>query len=822
MTDRNHKIRAAVLAALLVLSVFAGTVTFVGTAAAIGTDISGASVTNAPIDDSSADQTVPFDALNPSSSDGADLRAASRSINSGGTVYIGEEDVDLTSLPGVSAGNPAIFTGVSGSADGSAASVSDGASADITSANNFEPGGYDSPAAGGGGAELFVVEPLVSDLTIYSGAGTDRPDVTDGSILTDTDTITIEADWNFDDAENVSITIEDEDGLEVQSQLTSNTGLLELGTSGGNVELSGLSDLETGEYLVTVKGVDNLDSASRSATFTIRDESQSISLSESSVTQGENVVATTIGAPGAYGLVRIDSDHVENLPDGVEANSDASAENVFANTGDVAGLRGAASVGATDDDYVGAIVDLGDTGDAQVRINTEYLDTSTVDVEFVELDESNIDDSNVAAGFDANSDDNAELTIEDKAISIVSIPSVVRVGEDFEVEGTAAESDEVAAYARIDDDWELLDGDENPVRVDSDGSFVLELTASSPINLPDNYRVAVVTEEAWGVGDANADEFPTTLDSDAFGELETKETVSIRTVESDLTAQLSSQSIAADVDDEITVSGLALGQGNEVRIYKVGPRGDVQFQSANIDDGEFEADFSAISHRGTHTFLVIGEGRDGNYAVTETEATRELSGEETPRQAVAIINDLYSGAGVDDQIVELTLQAENPQLSIDDFATDGQVAQGEVTVSGTSNREDGTTVFIEILGDNKNVITSKEAEVNGSTGAWSATLDMSGSETGTYTLRADDDETAASLEFELVESLSTPVEGPMEETEESTESTDQSTGSTMTSTPTESTVTSEPTGTSASAPGFGVVVTLVTLMVAALLAIRRD
>jgi major cell surface glycoprotein (TIGR04216 family) len=465
------------------------------------------------------------------------------------------------------------------------------------------------------------------------------------------------------------------------------------------------------------------------------------------------------------------------------------------------------------------VVDLGDEGEARIRIDTAALDTSAINIEFVELGEASVNSSNIAAGFDANPNDDVELVIKEKTVNVVSAPSVIRVGEDFELEARAGESSEVAAYARIDNRWELLSGDENPVEVRSDGAVVLELTASGPINLPDNYRIAIVTQEAQGISEADADTFPAAFDSAEFGDLDVKETLSLRTVESDLTAQLSSQSVAANVDDDVTVSGIAPGQRDEVRVYRISPRGDVQFESADIDEGEFEVDISDISQRGTHTFIVVGEGRDGNYAATESEVNNELSGDETPQQAIAIINDLYTGAGVDDQVVELTLQAESPSLTIDDFATDGRVAQGEVTVAGTSNRENGTVVFIEVIGDDLSVIASDKAEVNGSTGEWSTTIDMSDVETGTYTLRADDDETADSLEFRLVESVTKSAEvqtqEPTTETnEQQTESTEQPTEAALTPGSTETT--------STSTPGFGVVMAFIALIAGALLAVRRD
>jgi PGF-CTERM protein len=252
----------------------------------------------------------------------------------------------------------------------------------------------------------------------------------------------------------------------------------------------------------------------------------------------------------------------------------------------------------------------------------------------------------------------------------------------------------------------------------------------------------------------------------------------------------------------------------------------VQFVSADVEDEEFSEEFDSIDDRGTHTFIVVGEGRDGTYAAENADSADvggEITGDELPQQAVAIIKEAYTGAGVDDQVIELSLQAENPQLSLDDFTTGGQVAQGEVTVSGTSNREDETVVFIEVLDQNDNVVASTDTEVNGTTNEWSTTLDLSDVEPGTYTLRATDDETAASVDFELVESISTPSETPFPGTPTETPEPNTPTETPEPNTPTETPETSTPTPTtSTSFPGFGGVAALIALFGAALLAFRRS
>jgi PGF-CTERM protein len=408
----------------------------------------------------------------------------------------------------------------------------------------------------------------------------------------------------------------------------------------------------------------------------------------------------------------------------------------------------------------------------------------------------------------------------------------------------------VKAYARIDDEWVPLNESDTQLAeddVDSDGSFTITVDSSIELNLPDSYRIAVAADPAADIDNDGTNEnligTTTTLESGEYSDIDTVTTFTVRMAEGDLTANLSSSRIAAGVDDEVTLEGTALGQGDNVRIYLIGPRGDFLDENGNevttetglptadIDDEEFDLDFSGFENRGTYRFLVIGNGRDGDFASNAgLEGSSQLPAGKTPQQAAAIVEDEYSGAGVDDQIVSLTLSAENPSLSINDFTQNGQVAQGEVEVSGESNREDGTTVFVEVLGQNENVVASGEAEVNGSDNMWSTTLDLSDVETGTYTLQADDDEASESLEFELVqqvEQTGTPGEETgtaTEMTETETEMTETETEAPATETETEApaTETGTETATETSTPGFGVIVALVALLAAALLAVRRD
>jgi hypothetical protein len=195
----------------------------------------------------------------------------------------------------------------------------------------------------------------------------------------------------------------------------------------------------------------------------------------------------------------------------------------------------------------------------------------------------------------------------------------------------------------------------------------------------------------------------------------------------------------------------------------------------------------------------------------------------TPQQAVEIVNDEYTGAGVDDQMVELTVRAETPSLTINDFTADGQVVQGEAMVSGTSNREDGTPVFIEVVGERQEIIASTEGEVNGTTGEWSARVNLSDAETGTYTLRVSDDESSSRLEFEIVDSIGTATQ-TQSVAGEQTEATAVDSPGTLTQEPVENTTTelTNVSTTNTSAIGFHVTAVLVAFFIVLLSTARRD
>jgi major cell surface glycoprotein (TIGR04216 family) len=625
----------------------------------------------------------------------------------------------------------------------------------------------------------------------------------------------LNVDYNFDEADKLSITVEDDD-LEVTDQIVDDGFITESDTD----EELDFSDVDAGQYTITVEGDDF--GPSQTVTVNVSDEDVAVSLDETEVTKGERVVATIDGTPGTQAHIRIDSGDLDEDELEAELGEDSDffdnnpvdtnrvAQEVFSATGDVEVRGGSENTDDSGENVVFAVGDLGDDGSVPIQINSQFIESGTITVEAAE-----------GTDFTADADDSVDLTVEERAISIDSAPSNVAIGEEFTVNGTADEADEVRAYARIDQSWVPLE-DENgnlaaDTNVDDDGTFEIDIDSGSVINLPDNYRIGFVADPAYPSNvDANDE-----LSQETWGDFDTTESITVTTQEGSLSAELSSSTVATQTGDEITLSGSAIGQ-EQVDVYAIGPRGEIELRERiNADeDNAFEEDYSFFDRRGSYTFIVVGEGRDGNFGSDVSDEPLDPEDGLTQEQAVEIIREAYEDAGSDNPIVELTLLSENPSLTLD-IEDGAEVPQDEVTLSGTSNREDGTVVFIEVLDENDDAVFSTEAEVNGSSSSWSVEADMSDVETGDYTLRVEDDETSATTQISVVEEVSEDTPTPEPDTETPTPEPDTET---PTPEPDTETPTPEPDTetTTTTTPGFGAVVAVLALLGAALLALRRD
>jgi hypothetical protein len=628
-----------------------------------------------------------------------------------GTLYLGERDVDLTGLSAVNAaGSAQRFYGVSGDAEGSPARVDDTLAADVTAANGFTTGGYAASASGD--TVVSVVRPRVTDVTLSPGATPSSVDVANGSVPRDTTRLTVTAERNFADAENATVIVEDEAGLDVTAQLTDSPTFT---TADGSVTLD-VSTLDAGTYNVTVEGADDLDDVSRTVSVRIRDAEKVVSLSRTRVVRGESSIVSVAGAPGDVRYVRVSAD---DLREGSVVNS-PTARAVFDDTEAVQTVGADADAGV-----VYAVVSLDDDGLADVRLQTTRLEEGAVDVE-------------LAASVDGPAEDDTRLAVMERTLSVDEIRTTA-VGESVTVSGTAAESDRVKLYAAVDGSYVPLYAEDGLAETDveGDGTWEVDVDTARVVDLPETYRVVAVADPgASRLGST------TTLDSETLRTLDVRGSASLTTVEGALSLSSSRTTIAATGKDAFTLSGTAVGQSDELRLYHVGPRGETDLALVDERDGVFEHEIDGVDLRGTHTYLLVGVGRDGEYAhapETDDPTVGELvSGGETPSAAVAKIRDAYTGAGSDDPVAVVDVRATDETLSV---SAPARVDRETVSVSGRSTSEDGTTVFVELRrGD----ATTSVAEASVTNGTWNATLDLDGVEPGTYRLLAETPSTRAS------------------------------------------------------------------------------
>lgn len=691
-----------------------------------------------------------------------------------GTVYLGERDVDLTGLSAVNAaGSAQRFYGVSGDAEGSPARVDDTLAADVTAANGFTTGGYAAPTSGD--TVVNVVRPRVTDVTLSPGATPSSVDVANGSIPRDTTRLTVTAERNFADAENATVVVEDEAGLDVTAQLTDSPTFT---TADGSVTLD-VSALDAGTYDVTVEGADDLDDASRTVSVRVRDAEKVVSLSRTRVVRGESSIVSVAGAPGDVRYVRVSADA---LREGAVLNS-PTARAVFDDTEAVQTVGADADAGV-----VYAVVSLDDDGLADVRLQTTRLGTGVVDVE-------------LAASVDGAVEDDTTLEVTERTLSVDEVRTTA-VGESVTVSGTAAESDRVKLYASVDGSYVPLYAEDGLAETDveGDGTWEVDVDTARVVDLPATYRVVAVADPGASRLGSTA-----TLDSETLRSLDVRGSASLTTVEGALSLSSSRTTIAATGEDAFTLSGTAVGQSDELRLYHVGPRGETDLTLVDERDGAFEYEIAGVDLRGTHTYLLVGVGRDGEYAhAPETDdptAGTLVSGDETPSAAVAKVRDAYTGAGSDDPIAVVEVGAADETLSV---SAPARVDRETVSVSGRSTSEDGTTVFVELRrGDT----TTSTAEASVTNGTWNATLDVGGVEPGTYRLLAETPSTRASQAVVVRAATATPrttTAASEQQTSDGAQTASEAAASGMAATSPQSTAATEQSTTDTRLPGFGV------------------
>ena len=846
MTETRQKINAVLLTVLMVTSVFGATVAFSGAALASDRGAGNTAYSTGPTDDL-AD---------------SDLADSEGAVGPGETVFQGEDDlsgsfgsdnVDVSALQKTSGDNEGILLEQPIPQDQpTGAYTSDGTSA----SNNGVEG-------------VILQTPRITDIEVQNNDG---GDVTGSVLQTSENDAFVRVDYNYQRAEDIEITVEDEDGLDVTDEIVTsdtvlNNGNDEAGNPGSDFDVGYVLDtqaVDEGEYTITVEGVEDLDFGEATETVTVNitsDQQASLNLDSDEVVQGENLQFEVENSPeGNYHAVVIDS---SEFRDGITASQ---AEGIFRNVGDVSdfglvnsdGPVDASSVTVADDEevadnveYAYAIVEI-DGGTGVGSIETQYLDDSSVDADLYPASGSGdtpsyLDSNNAHATSDIDgsspvlpnlldTDDEQSFEVSEGDVSLDSPSGAYVVGSEVDVNGTANEGvDEVAIYARDNNDFELvtIDGS-NTISVEGDDTFseedIVFSDGNSLLNLPGTYRLGVIdAQDADLDGTSGVDSTLTTSEFNSG----VSSTSSIRVTDTALNGTfITYNGQIASEDSTIDVEGQAPGKDNVVVAF-VDSRGDATAQVVSVDnDGTFsEEDVNIDLSEGTVTAHIISSGRDGTVGDSD-------NGIDNADQLASAINGRFSdGAGTGDQVRSRILSNTVDDTASDDLivneqfrlsdglttiesATSPVEANGTVEVQGTTNRSpDDNTITVEMLDQEDESVTITSTDEWGSDGQWSVSVDLSDTdvEPGNYTVESDDGDNTDRENVQVVEAGSLEEEQPETDTPEpETDTPEPETDTGQTEMETEETTTE------ASGPGFTAAIALIALVAAALLAVRRD
>ncbi|WP_353635358.1 HVO_2072 family ArtA-dependent S-layer glycoprotein [Halobacterium sp. NMX12-1] len=755
------------------------------------------------------------------------------SVGSGATVYQGEDDIDFVDSDGSEGPNPAELERTGGASEGE---VLEMPISEDAATGTYAVGG----TTGSGEFNVTVQTPRVTMLEVRNSGNND---VSGGLLTTNSGTATVETDYNYNKAEDIELTVEDEDGLDVTDEIIVNTSNVTK-NQGGDVSFAINPDqVDAGEYTFSVAGVDDLDYGEATETVSVTissSQTASLSLSTEEVVQGENVQYTVENSPegNVHAVTIEDGDFRDNI-------DDANVEKIFRNVGDTL------NTGTVDGDAY-AVVEI-DGGSGVGSIETQYLDDSSIDLNLYPAHTDDGSDTdyiydndtvNESALGELTTDDDQSFDVTEGEVSLDSPSGAYVVGSEVTVNGTANEgTDDVALYARDNNDFELVEVDDSKsIEVDSDDTFEEEGVVLSGDNngndilsLPGTYRLGVID-----VQDAN------TSGTTPNGSLTTSEfnggvssTVSIRVTDTELNGSFATYNgQVASEDESVDVSGTAPGK-NELTVAFVDSRGNVNAQDISVDnDGTFDAEdltLDNMSEGGTVSAHIISSGRDdtfgeGDVADDADEFASEIigygsgasSGEQVREQILAnSVDDTAS----DDLIVTEEFRYVSGLTTIESVS--GVEAGGTLTVEGVTNRmPDDNTITVELLdseGDSVMVTSTDNWDTNGQ---WSVDMDLADVEPGEYTVESDDGDSTDRQDIEIVEEVEETTQEPTTTEEPTTQeptTTEESTTAAPTTTEESAGTTEDTSGESGSGiPGFGMGIALVAVLGAALLALRQN
>ena len=634
-------------------------------------------------------------------------------------VFRGERNINFVTSDGEPV-EPSSLIGVSGNAEGIPLELP------IPIDQQLGQYTFDGESANAG---VTIQQPRIQELELFNERGTE---VTGASINED-ETVLVRAEWNFEEAEDLSLIVRDENGNVITGSVLADEGDLstaqrnrlsgpyaaspeavanpgQRGTDTGLVYLQGigqfnesqlngtsldaaywaldLSDLRAGEYTVTVEGWDDLDTGSATQSTTIEvssDNDVTLDIRRDAATRGQNIPFTIRGSSaGATHYVTIEAEDFRN---------NRVTEEVFRDVQDTIDTGTFDTDGDGEPELAFAEIEIDqNTGVGVGQIDTTFLDDARVDVNLYQAGR-NLDVIGENLG---NTEDDDSIDVEQGDLSITEPDGTYIAGSESDVAGRAPPGvDDVVLYVRDQGDWELLDinedGDlnnEDTLSVDSVGEFdrddVVLSEASDILSIPGRYRLGVV--EAEDARD-QAGNIRTSLTTSQFSSATSGQTTII--VGEPGLGTRAFQTYDGEVateDGTVDVQGVAPGL-DDVLVVLVDSRGRVVTDRVSVDDDDTfdQDDISLLTQNGRELnegeiqALIIGLGRDGvaGDGILPGVSEPDLAGLE------AYIQDISSNRALtQEQVIARVLDE-----------TTGDIASDDLSIRESFRYRDGSTTI---------------------------------------------------------------------------------------------------------------------------------
>ena len=697
--------------------------------------------------------------------------AGSRTVLNGTTAYQGEDDLRFVDTDGRRIDVTA-FEKTAGQAEGTTLS--------LPIAEDEPPGTYEDAASG---MRITVQEPRITTAEVQRDGSTIDQIPADNAVG-----LTILAEWNFDDAEQVAVTVEDPSGRDVTDQVVS---AQTVATSGDRLNFS-LVNEEPGTYTVSFEGNTNLDGERVTETYTIETtdaDGLTVEPGSENSTQGDALEYTLAGGlDGDRHLVVIDASQLRNN------RNKTALTGTFRDVGETTavGLWNATagqSVGPgdsynqTDIAYAYAIVEMDGT-EARGEIATQNLADTSVDIAvYTAISDETYDGPQQLSELVPFRQDTDDVAIREGTVTLDAPTGAYTIGQPIDVHGTASGAEAVGLYVHDADGWKPVGVDSSDhggsqvLSVDSDKSFNVSdvvlsdadahtLAGGRILSFPGQYELAVVDM-------ADVENTTTVLSTTELREA-THETYPLAVSEGNLTATFETVGgQVAATDARLDITGTAVGQ-DRVAYAVVGSRGNTVAGVASVNQsaGTFTAEDIGIRSltQGEVTGYVVSLGRDGvpgasttgpihgsdAEAVADYINSRTGSGTQVRSQITAAT---VNATGSDDQVVTETFRYDDTNLSIlnvypADAKAEGiyPVAIDETVVieAQTTRRADTAAISVEVLTSDGKTLVSSLTDQWGADGRITTRFPANEIGLGPFIVRVHHHDTAVREEIQIV------------------------------------------------------------------------